>query len=108
MRNVRIQVAYDGSKFFGWQRQAGFASVQETLEDGLAALLGERIVVHGAGRTDTGVHALRQVASFHVDTRLDDWHLACALNAHLSEGVVVRALETCSDSFHAQKSARGK
>jgi len=72
MRNVRALIAYDGSKFFGWQRQAGFRSVQEALEDGLEALLGEHVVVHGAGRTDTGVHARGQVAHFHVDTGLDD------------------------------------
>lgn len=108
MRNVRILIAYDGARFFGWQRQAGFVSVQEALEDGLLALLGERIVVHGSGRTDTGVHALRQVASFHVDTRLDDDRLCNALNAHLPDGVVVRALETCADDFHARFSARGK
>lgn len=108
MRNVRILVAYDGARFYGWQRQAGFVSVQEALEDALLALLGERIVVHGSGRTDTGVHALRQVASFHIDTRLDDDRLCNALNAHLADGVVVRALETCADAFHARFSARGK
>lgn len=108
MRNVRIQVAYDGSRFFGWQRQEGFLSVQEALEEALADLVGERVVVHGAGRTDTGVHALRQVASFHVDTALDDDRLRHALNAHLAPGAVVRRLETCRPDFHAQYDARGK
>jgi tRNA pseudouridine38-40 synthase len=108
MRNVRVRVAYDGSKFFGWQRQAGFSSVQEALEDALAALVSERVVVHGAGRTDTGVHALGQVANFHVDTRLDDDRLLHALNAHLVEGVVLTGLETCRDDFQAQFDARGK
>jgi len=108
VRNVRCLLAYDGSRFFGWQRQEGFASVQAALEDALLSLTGERIVVHGAGRTDTGVHALGQVASFHVETRLSDERLLFALNAHLAEGAVLRALETCADGFHAQKSARGK
>lgn len=108
MRNVRCLLAYDGSRFFGWQRQEGFPSVQAAVEDALLSLLGERIVVHGAGRTDAGVHALGQVASFHVSTRLADARLLFALNAHLCEGVVARALETCADAFHAQKSARGK
>lgn len=108
VRNVRVQLAYDGSRFYGWQRQEGFESVQEALEDSLAALVGERVTVLGAGRTDTGVHALRQVASFHVDTRLGDERLLFALNAHLPRGVVVRALETCRDDFHAQYDARGK
>ena len=58
MRNVRVLVAYDGSRFFGWQRQDGFASVQQAIEEALENLVGDPVVVHGAGRTDTGVHAL--------------------------------------------------
>ena len=72
MRNLRVRLAYDGSKFFGWQRQEGFSSVQEAVEDALASLLGTDIRIHGSGRTDSGVHALGQVASFHADTRLED------------------------------------
>ncbi len=108
MRNVRILVAYDGSRFFGWQRQDGFRSVQGALEDALEALVGDRIVVHGAGRTDTGVHALGQVAHFHVDTALEDDRLRHALNHHLEEGVVLPRLETCRDDFHARFDAIGK
>jgi len=108
MRNVRAELAYDGSRFFGWQRQDGFESVQQVVEEALAGLLGQLVTVQGAGRTDTGVHALRQVAHFHVDTRLDDDRLRHALNAHLAEGVVVRRLETCRSDFHARFDARGK
>ncbi len=108
MRNVRMEVAYDGSRFFGWQRQDGFLSVQEALETALEGLLGEAVTVHGSGRTDTGVHALRQVASVHVDTKLDDDRLRHACNAHLPEGVVVRRLETCRDDFHPRFDAIGK
>ncbi|MCC6406545.1 MAG: tRNA pseudouridine(38-40) synthase TruA [Planctomycetes bacterium] len=108
MRNVRLQIAYDGSRFHGWQRQEGFYSVQEALEDAYRCVTGDSVVVHGAGRTDTGVHALRQVAHVHVETRLEDDRLRHALNAHLAEGVVVRRLETCRDDFHARFDARGK
>lgn len=108
MRNVRTRLAYDGSRFFGWQRQDGSFSVQEALEDALLALTGEPITVHGAGRTDTGVHALGQVASFHVDTRLDDDRLLNALNAHLVDGVTLDRLETCREDFHARFDALGK
>lgn len=108
MRNVRVLVAYDGSCYHGWQRQSGFPSVQEELEGALATLVGEPVSVHGSGRTDTGVHALGQVASFHLETRLDDTTLRNALNAHLPSDVVVRAAETCPDDFHARFSARGK
>lgn len=108
MRNVRVLLAYDGSRFFGWQRQEGFPSAQEALEDALLSLCGERVAVLGAGRTDTGVHALGQVANFHLESRLPDERFLFALNAHVPAGLVVRALETCSDAFHAQKDARGK
>ncbi len=108
MRNVRLQIAYDGSKFFGWQRQEGFFSVQQALEEAYTSVSSETAVVHGAGRTDTGVHALRQVAHLHVATRLDDDRLRHALNHHLPHGVVVRRLETCRDDFHARFDATGK
>ena len=107
-RNVRFLVSYDGSRFFGWQRQDGFESVQEAIEDGLEALTGDKVVVHGAGRTDTGVHALGQVAHAHVDTDLTDHRLCHALNAHLPEGVTVRRAETAPPGFHARFDATGK
>ena len=103
-----MQVAYDGSGFFGWQRQDGFDSVQQAIEEAMEALMGEVVTVHGAGRTDTGVHALGQVAHAHVATRLDDDRLRHALNAHLPEGVVIRRLETCREDFHAEFDAVGK
>ncbi len=108
MRNVRIQVAYDGSQFYGWQRQEGFESVQGAIEQALADLTGEHLTVYGSGRTDTGVHALAQVANFHVETKLSDNRMLYALNAHLPESVCLSALETCADDFHAQASALGK
>ena len=108
MRNVRLQIAYDGSRFFGWQRQDGFESVQGALEAAFACLTGETVSVQGSGRTDTGVHALRQVANVHVQTELADDRLRHGLNAHLPESVVVRRLETCADAFHARFSAIGK
>lgn len=108
MRNVRLRVAYDGARFYGWQRQDGFASVQEALEDALLAATGERAVVHGAGRTDTGVHALGQVAHAHVATRLDDDRLRHALNALTPAGIAVDRVETCRADFHARFDARTK
>ena len=108
MRNLRALISYDGSKFFGWQRQEGFWSVQEALERAIESVTGESVTVFGAGRTDTGVHALRQVASFHLESELSDDRLRHAVNAHLGEGAVVERLETCDDDFHARFSACGK
>lgn len=108
MRNVRALIAYDGTGYYGWQRQEGFDSIQERLEWAVGELLGVDVCVHGAGRTDTGVHALGQVASFHVDTPIEDDRLRHALNHHLPPGIVIRRLETCPEDFHARFSARGK
>ncbi|MDG1500954.1 MAG: tRNA pseudouridine(38-40) synthase TruA [Planctomycetota bacterium] len=109
LRNVRILVSYDGSRFFGWQRQEGFWSVQEAIEEALLGLTGETVTVRGSGRTDAGVHALGQVANFHLDTDLTDNRLWHGLNGHLGRcGAVIRALQTCEGNFHAQRSACGK
>jgi len=108
VRNVRFLIAYDGSKYFGWQRQDGFASVQETLEEAILAVTSQHATVQGAGRTDTGVHALGQVAHAHLSSRLDDERLLFALNAHLPESVVLRRLETCREDFHARFQAVSK
>lgn len=107
-RNIRVLLSYDGSRFFGWQRQAGFPSVQQALEEAIEDLCGELIRVYGSGRTDAGVHALGQVASFRLDAAMADDRLRHALNAHLPPGVVIRRLETCADDFNALHSARAK
>jgi tRNA pseudouridine38-40 synthase len=108
MRNLRALISYDGSKFFGWQRQEGFWSVQEALERAIEAVTGAAVTVYGAGRTDTGVHALGQVASFHLETDLTDDRLRHAVNAHIGEGVQIERIETCEEDFHARFSASGK
>lgn len=108
LRNIRIEISYDGSAYYGWQRQDGFVSVQSAIEDALAELLDTVVVIHGAGRTDTGVHALRQVAHFHVDTRLPDERIVHALNALTPPTVAIRSAETCRDDFHARFDATGK
>lgn len=108
VRNVRFLISYDGSKYFGWQRQDGFVSVQETIEEAILAVTSHHATVQGAGRTDTGVHALGQVAHAHVETRLEDERLLFALNAHLPESVVLRRLETCREDFHARFQAVSK
>jgi len=111
MPTYRLTLAYDGTDFAGWQAQAEGRgrTVQGTLEDALATLTGgERVVVAGAGRTDAGVHALGQVASFALASAWDPADLMRAVNAVLPEDV--RALEAspCHESFHARRSATSK
>jgi tRNA pseudouridine38-40 synthase len=106
MPRYRLTIEYDGSGFAGWQRQDNGASVQQALEEALLALTGESVVVHGAGRTDAGVHATGQVA--HVDLQRDwnGWRLREAVNAHLvPQPIAVREAETVAADFDARRSA---
>jgi tRNA pseudouridine38-40 synthase len=108
MRIIRLTVGYDGTDFCGWQRQPGARTVQGVVEEALARLAGIRIPVVGAGRTDAGVHALGQVASFRAEIRLEDDELLRALNALLPGDVRVSSLRTAPAGFDARKSARSK
>src|SRR4029453_2996434 len=89
MRTLKLTIAYDGTRLVGWQRQAEGESVQGLLEDALARFEGASVIVHGAGRTDAGVHALGQVASAVVGFKHDVTTLQRALNAHLPADIRV-------------------
>jgi tRNA pseudouridine38-40 synthase len=107
-RNLKITLQYDGTNYVGWQRQAGGTSIQGLLEDALAPIAGTHITVHGAGRTDAGVHALAQVASVSFPGAHESSVLARALNAVLPTDVRVLAVEDMPVDFHARFSAVGK
>jgi len=105
----RLTLEYDGAGFDGWQVQAaGSRTIQGCLEDAVERVCGQRVRVDGSGRTDAGVHALGQVASLRVESRLDAAALQRALNGVLPEDVVVVAAAAAPDDFHARRDARGK
>jgi tRNA pseudouridine38-40 synthase len=108
VRILKLTLAYDGTRLVGWQRQADGDSVQSVLENALARFEGRPVTVHGAGRTDAGVHALGQVASVEVTFAHDVSTLVRALNAQLPEDVRVLAVEEAAPGFHARFSARAK
>jgi tRNA pseudouridine38-40 synthase len=108
MRTLRLTLAYDGTDFVGWQRQAEGVSIQGLLEDALAPFEGAPVTVHGAGRTDAGVHALGQVASVRMRASIEPATLARALNAVLPAAVRVLAIDEAAGDFHARFSATGK
>jgi tRNA pseudouridine38-40 synthase len=108
VRTLKITLAYDGTRFVGWQRQAEGESIQGLLEDALARFEGAPVTAHGAGRTDAGVHALGQVASTRVTFLHDPRTLTRALNAHLPPDVRVVSVNDVDESFHARFSARAK
>jgi tRNA pseudouridine38-40 synthase len=107
-RVLKLTLAYDGTAYVGWQRQASGQSIQRLLEEALTRIEGAPVAVAGAGRTDAGVHALGQVASASVSTALDVATLRRALNATLPADVRVVQIEHVPDDFHARFSASGK
>lgn len=106
MNRFSITIEYDGSRYNGWQRQANGRSVQGVIEGALERLTGEAPTVRGAGRTDTGVHALGQVAHFDLSRAFGPDVVRDGLNAHLrDEEIVIRQATTVGDDFDARFSA---
>lgn len=108
-RRLKLIIAYDGSRFSGWQSQARGDTIQDRIEAALANVVGQKLRLHGAGRTDTGVHALGQCA--HVDlppTRLEPAVLTSAINASLPPQIRVLRSRFVPKTFHARFSCRGK
>ena len=108
MRNFKLTVAYDGSNYFGWQAQADKVTVQQTLEAAIAQITGENLRIHASGRTDTGVHALGQVASLQSETLLESSVLQKALNAVLPDDIAVLEVSEVPLDFHPRYSAKRK
>lgn len=105
-RRFAATVSYDGAGFAGSQRQADDRTVQEELETAARALFGEPVRVELAGRTDSGVHAIGQVAAFSAQTALDAATVGRALNAHLPEDVAVRNVRDVAPGFDPRRWAR--
>lgn len=102
MPHFKVTLAYDGSEFVGWQRQASGTSIQGLIEQALRELDQREVAVVGAGRTDAGVHARGQVASFSLARPIEAGALVGALNARLPDAVRIINAETVPDSFHAR------
>src|SRR5258708_3652349 len=108
MRSLKLTIAYDGTNYVGWQRQASGVSIQQLVEAAFEPIIGEAPAVAGAGRTDAGVHALGQVASVTIDTGLPTATLRRALNFRLPPDVRVLRVEDAPPDFHARFQAAGK
>lgn len=107
-RNICLVLEYDGSQFHGWQRQRAVPTIQGTLEDCLARLLGAPVTVHGSGRTDAGVHALGQTASFRTPSHLPLRAIQAGLNSLLPPSIAVVDIQEMPQEFHARYSAKAK
>jgi tRNA pseudouridine38-40 synthase len=108
MRNLKLILSYDGSDFAGWQVQPDALTVQGTLASAIGRITGENVLPQGSGRTDAGVHALAQVATFVTESSVPAANFVKALNDILPASVRVLEVEEAAADFHARKSARGK
>ena len=108
MRNLKLTLGYDGTDFFGWQIQPGVPTVQGTLASAIGRITGENVLPQGSGRTDAGVHALAQIASFPTESVIPVENLVIALNDILPASIRVTQAEEAPPDFHPRKSARAK
>jgi tRNA pseudouridine38-40 synthase len=108
MRNLKVTLSYDGADFCGWQVQPDAVTVQGTLASAIGRVTGEKVLPQGSGRTDAGVHALAQVASFVTESAGPTANFVKALNDVLPATVRVLSVEEVADDFHARHSARAK
>lgn len=108
MRNLKLTVSYEGTNFAGWQIQPDQRTIQSEIEYALAKVEGRAIKIVGSGRTDAGVHALGQVASFELQNPIPLLNLRKALNCQLPPAIRVVAIEAVATGFHARYSATAK
>lgn len=108
MRNIKLTISYDGANFHGWQIQPGLPTIQGLLNDAARTITQENIVVHGASRTDSGVHALGQVAHFKTLSRLPAAEFQRALNALLPPAIRIVDAEEVGPEFHSRWLAQAK
>ncbi len=109
-RNIKLVIAYNGAAYHGWQRQTDdLPTVQKSIEDVATRVMGHRVVVHGAGRTDAGVHAEGQVANFYSpNMAIPLKGMRRGISARLPGDIAIRSASEAPDEFHASRSAIGK
>ena len=109
MRNLRLDICYDGSRYRGWQRLPGRDdTIQGKLEDCLSRILGEPVEISGSGRTDAGVHAKHQIANFHCTSTMPPEEILQQLRRYLPEDIGIHSCKDASDRFHARLNAKEK
>jgi len=109
MRNLRLDICYDGTRYKGWQRLPGQDNtIQGKLEQCLTKILGESIEISGSGRTDAGVHAKHQIANFHCESTMSAGEILASLRRYLPEDIGIYSCKDCSERFHARLNAKEK
>ncbi len=107
-RRIRLFISYDGTNYGGWQKQDNAVTIQGEIEKRLSVMTRSDVQLHGAGRTDAGVHAEGMVAHFDCKSNITDAAFLKGLNSMLPGAIRILSAETCADSFHSRFSAKGK
>jgi tRNA pseudouridine38-40 synthase len=108
MRNIKLVIEYDGTNYLGWQRQSQGIAIQEVLENALEKITGAKTIIIGSGRTDSGVHALAQVANFKTEARVTTVQFRRAINSIIPKDIVIKEAVEVDLNFHAQSNAKSK
>jgi tRNA pseudouridine38-40 synthase len=108
LRNIKLEIEYDGTNFYGWQIQPKLRTVQGEIQEKLETILGHEVNLIGAGRTDVGVHALGQVANFKTTSELDQNSIVNGLNGLLPDDIVIKRIEEVDLNFNSRYSARSR
>lgn len=106
MNNYKIKIQYDGTNYAGWQFQPNILSVQEVIEEALSKILNSKITITGSGRTDSGVHALGQIANFKTEKEIDDFKFSYAVNGLLPDDISISKLKKVDSDFHSRFDAK--
>ena len=109
MRNLRLDICYDGTRYRGWQRLPGVDNtIQGKLEQTLSRILDEPIEISGSGRTDAGAHAMRQIANFHCQSTMPAGEILEQLRRYLPADIGIHSCQEASERFHARLNAKSK
>jgi len=108
MRNIKLIIEYDGSKFGGWQKQPTKLNIQGEIEQAIKEITGEEVELTASGRTDAGVHSLGQVANFKTNSTIEVEKIPYAINSKLKKSIVIKSAEEVDENFHARYNCKGK
>ncbi len=108
VRNIKLMIAYDGTAYHGWQTQLDRATIQETIEQAISVVMKQKVILTGSGRTDSGVHALGQIANFTADTNIPEEKIKIALNANLPKDIRIIESKDVDLEFNSRFDAHDK
>jgi len=108
MRNIKLTIEYDGKDFNGWQKQPNKLNIQGTIEKAIQEITGEEIELNASGRTDSGVHALGQVANFKTNSKLELDKFPIAINSKIKKSIIIKSAEEVDAKFHSRLTGKKK